>query len=84
MDPLSEEEKYKVALQVDHFIEQIERRSGITFNEVIGLVLWAREHKNMVGKVQFFASVSIIGMAISGMAYGLLEGIKHIFGGNVK
>jgi hypothetical protein len=84
MDNLSEEEKYRVALQVDHFIDLIEKRSGITFTEVISLVLWAREHKNVVGKLNFAASISIIGMAISAIAYGLLEGVKHIFGNGGK
>lgn len=84
MDNLTEEEKYKVALQVDHFIELIEKRSGITFSEVVSLVMWAREHRTMTGKMSFAASVAIIGMAVSGIAYGLLEGIKHIFGGGAK
>jgi hypothetical protein len=81
MDNLTEEEKYRVALQVDHFIELIEKRSGVTFNEVVSLVVWAREHKAMTGRIQFFASMSIIGMAITGLGYALLEGLKHVFGG---
>jgi hypothetical protein len=84
MEQLTEEEKYRVALQVDHFIEIVEKRSGVTFSEVVTLVLWAREHKAMVGKVQFYAGLSILGMALSGLAYGLLEGIKHVFSGGGK
>ena len=78
---LSEEERFRVALQVDHFIDLIERRSGITFHEVVSLVLWAREQKNFSGKVHFFASMSIITMVVSGIGYGLLEGLKRIFSG---
>lgn len=78
---LTDEERYRVAIQVDHFIDLIEKRSGITFHEIVSLVLWAREHKNLVGKMNFFASVSIIGMAVTAIGYGLLEGVKHIFTG---
>jgi hypothetical protein len=79
MDNLTEEEKYRVALQVEHFIEILEKRTGVTFTEVVSLVLWAREHKTVMGKASFFASISIIGTILTGLAYGLLEGLKHIF-----
>jgi len=80
-DRLSDEERYRVALQVDHFIEILERRTGITLQEVISLVVWAREHKGAIGKMNFFASVSIVGTVITGIAYAVLEGMRHLFSG---
>jgi hypothetical protein len=80
-DLLTDDEKLRVALQVDHFIEVVEKRTGISFAEVVGLVIWARERKQLHSRISLYAYISIVGLAVSGIAYGILEGLKHIFNG---
>lgn len=75
---LSDEEKYRVTLQVDHFIELLSKRYGIQPSEVVDAVQWVRNHKSIETKVQFGAVLSIISVVVGAALVALWEGLKHL------
>jgi hypothetical protein len=79
---LSEKEKAHVVLQVDHFIEILSRRYGIEPNEVVDAVRWVGSHKNIEGKIQMGATLSIIAVLVSAILLAMWEGITHMIRGN--
>ena len=76
---LSEEEKYRVAIQVDHFIEIIEKRSGMTFAEMMTLIQWVREHRLFVERMSTGTAWLLVTMVVSAVGYAVVEGMKRIF-----
>jgi hypothetical protein len=78
---LSEEEKYRVAIQVDYFIEVMEKRSGMTFSEMLSLVQWTRDHKSSVDRLGTGTAWALLAMVISALGYAVVEGLKRIFSG---
>lgn len=78
---LTEDEKYRVTLQVDHFIDLLSKRYGINPNEVIDAIQWVRDHKNIESKVQFGALISVISVIVGAALVALWEGVKHMLGG---
>jgi hypothetical protein len=84
MEPhhLSEEDKYKVTLQVDHFIELLSARYGIEPNEVIDAVKWVRERKKFTDSIQNASTIAFIGAMVSAILFALWQGIIHFVQGN--
>ena len=78
MEDLTEEEKYRVTLQVDHFIEILSKRYGINPHEVIEAVKWVKSHQSIESKVSFGAMVSVVGVIVGAVLMALWEGIKHM------
>jgi hypothetical protein len=78
---LSEEEKYRVTLQVDHFIDLLSKRYGIHPTEVIDAIQWVRDHKSIETKVQFGAMISVVSVLIGALLMALWEGVKHMVSG---
>jgi len=76
---LSEEEKYRVAIQVDRFIEIMEKRSGTTFSEVLSLLEWARERRNTTSKIRMGTLLAIVTAAISLAFFIIFDGLKYFF-----
>jgi hypothetical protein len=74
---LSDEEKYKVTLQVDHFIEILSQRYGIEPTEVIDAVKWVRERKKFSEAVQNATTISFLGVLISAFLFALWQGVVH-------
>lgn len=74
---LSEEEKYRVTLQVDHFIEILSKRYGIDPNEVVEAVTWVRERKQFSDRFQTGAIISMISVLVGAILLSMWEGIKH-------
>lgn len=79
---LTEEEKYRVTLQVDHFIDLLSKRYGIEPTEVIDAIQWVRDHKSIETKVQFGAVISIISVVVGAALMALWEGLKHLINDN--
>jgi hypothetical protein len=75
---LSEEEKYRVTLQVDHFIDLLSKRYGIHPNEVIDAIQWVRDHRSIESKLHFGALISVIGVITGAALMALWEGVKHL------
>ncbi len=78
---LSEEERIRVAIQVDHFIAVLETRYGISVNEATELLRWAKAQRERNQKLVQGGALSLIGLVITAIAISLVEGIRSWFGG---
>ena len=76
---LSEEERIRVAIQVDHFIAVLETRYGISVNEATELLRWAKAQRERNQKLLQGGSLSLIGLIITAVAISLVEGIRSWF-----
>jgi hypothetical protein len=79
---LSEEERIRVAIQVDHFIAVLETRYGISVNEATELLRWAKAQRERNQKLVQGGALSLIGLVITAIAISLVEGIRSWFGGH--
>ena len=77
--PLSDEERVKVAVQVDHFIHILEMRYGISVNEATELLRWAKAQRERNQKLLQGGSLSLIGLIITAVAISMVEGIRSWF-----
>jgi hypothetical protein len=78
---LSEEDRIRVAVQVDHFIAVLETRYGISVNEATELLRWAKAQRERNQKLVQGGALSLIGLVITAIAISLVEGIRSWFGG---
>jgi hypothetical protein len=78
---LTEEERMRVAIQVDHFIAVLETRYGISVNEATELLRWAKAQRERNQKLVQGGALSLIGLVITAIAISLVEGIRSWFGG---
>lgn len=74
---LTAEEKARVTLQVDHFIDILSRRYGIEPQEVIDTVKWVRDRKELSSRFQVGAVLSLMGVLLGGLVLAMWEGVKH-------
>jgi len=77
MDELTEEEKYRVTLQVDHFIDLLSKRYGIQPAEVVEAFKWVKNHQSIENKLSLGATFSVIGVLVGALMMALWEGIRH-------
>lgn len=75
---LSDDEKYRVTLQVDHFIEILSKRYGIDPNEVVEAVTWVRERKRFSDKFRTGTMLSILGVIVGAILLSIWEGFKQL------
>lgn len=76
---LSDEEKYRIQVQVDHFIHVLETRYGITAQEATELLRWARAQRDRNGKLAQGGALALIGLIVTALTMSMLEGIKEWF-----
>jgi len=81
---LSDDDKYRVTLQVDHFIEILSARYGIEPNEVIDAVKWVRDRKKFSESMERGAILSLIGAVVSAVLFALWQGVLHFFNSGHK
>jgi len=74
---LSDEERIKVQMQVDHFLTVIETRYGISVNEATELLRWARAQRERNAKLAQAGAISLIGLIVTALAMSVVEGVKH-------
>lgn len=74
--PISDEDRAKVALQVDAFIEILARRYGLQPNEVVDAVRWVQHHKEFVSSMKKGGLLSLFGVMVSAMLMTFWEGFK--------
>jgi hypothetical protein len=74
---LSDEERAKVQMQVDHFLTVIETRYGISVNEATELLRWARAQRDRNTKLAQAGAISLIGLIVTALAMSVVEGVKH-------
>lgn len=81
MNDLPEEERRKVAAQVEYFIELVGRRYDVRPDEVIEAVKWVRERRELAGKMKQTGIMSIIGLILSAVFMAVREGVKAMLAG---
>lgn len=81
MNDLPEEERRKVAAQVEYFIELVGRRYDVRPDEVIEAVKWVRERRELAGKMKQTGIMSIIGLILSAVSMAVWEGVKAMLAG---
>ena len=74
---LSDEERVKVQMQVDHFLTVIETRYGISVNEATDLLRWAKAQRDRNNKLAQAGAISLIGLIVTALAMSVVEGVKH-------
>lgn len=77
--PLDDEDRMRVAAQVDRFIEVLSARYGVQPGEIVEAVRWVREHRAYLDRVRNASTIALIGALVSASALALWEGIKAMF-----
>jgi hypothetical protein len=80
MHELTEDERKKVAAQVEAFVELITRRYDVKPEEVLEAVKWVRERKAFSERVKSTGLVSLIGLLITAISLAVWEGVKAMVG----
>lgn len=81
---LPEEEKIRVAAQVDYFIGVIMRRYGMRdedLPDVVSSLRWLKEHREFMHRVQQGGTLSILALLLSAMGAAIWQGVKTMLGG---
>lgn len=78
MQDLTEEERARVAAQVEFFMELVARKYDISPSEVVDAVKWVRERKEFADKVRAAGIVSLVGLLASAVALALWEGLRSM------
>lgn len=73
---LTPEERARVQMQVDHFIEILERRYGLEAADVVSAIRWVQDRKDRNDKLSNAGAIGLIGLIISSLAIGLMEAVK--------
>jgi hypothetical protein len=76
---LSEDEKYRVQIQVDHFLQIIETRYGISAQEASELLRWARSQRERNARLGQAGAFSLIGLVITALGISIAEGVREWF-----
>lgn len=71
----------RVAIQVDYFIAQVERRYGVSVNEMVETIKWAREHRSTMQQIGRAGVLTIVGIlitaALAAIWAGIIDTIQH-------
>lgn len=81
---LSEEQKVKVAAEVDYFMVIMLRRYGLNEDDIpqiIDSLRWLKEHREFMGRVQAGGTLSLVAMLVSALAAAAWQGVKTILAG---
>ena len=80
MHELTEDERKKVAAQVEAFVELITTRYDVRPEEVLEAVKWVREKKAFNDRVKSTGLVSLSGLLITAISLAVWEGVKAMVG----
>ena len=80
MHELTDDERRKVAAQVEAFVELITKRYDVRPEEVLEAVRWVREKKAFNDRVKATGLVSLIGLLITAIGLAVWEGVKAMVG----
>ena len=81
---LNDEEKASIASQGDFFLEVLQKRYGITPQEIIDVIRWAQERKAFAEKLKASSTLAFVGIIASAILMALWEGIKQLAVHGVK
>lgn len=76
MEHLTDEERARLGMQVDLFVDLLARRYGLQPTEVIDAVRWVQTHKEFVSRMKNGGFFGLIGVLISAALLALWEGVK--------
>ena len=77
---LSEEEKVRVAYQVDYFMDLIAKKYSINHDEVIEALRWVKERKDFSDKFKSTGLTTLLGVLVTAILFALWEGLKTLLG----
>jgi hypothetical protein len=75
---LSEEEKARVAAQVDYFLSLMAQRYDVKPSEMITLVQEMRERRAFYDRVKSTGLVSLVGLVATAIMLAIWEGLKSL------
>jgi hypothetical protein len=75
---LSEEERAKVVMQVDYFVDIMSKRYGIEPNEVVDVVKQVKQWQERNKRFSQAGYISLIGVIISAALLATWEGLKTL------
>jgi hypothetical protein len=75
---LTDEERLRVGVQVEHFIDILSRRYGIEPQEIVEAVRWVQRRQIASDKLKQSGIVSILGVVVAALALSIWEGIKAL------
>jgi hypothetical protein len=74
------ERRVEAELQVEAFLDMLQRRYGLKSEDVPAILddlRWVREHRHGINRVSWSVALGILAIAISGVAAAVWEGLKH-------
>jgi len=74
---LSDDERARAQMQVDHFIHALETRYGISAGEATELLRWARSQRDRNAKLAQAGAFSLIGLVVTALGISIVEGVKE-------
>lgn len=74
---MTDEERARAQIQVDHFIQVLETRYGISANEATELLRWARMQRERNAKLAQAGAFSLIGLVVTALGISIVEGVKE-------
>jgi hypothetical protein len=80
-DELTPQEVRHVVLQVDHFIDIMDKRYGVTPQDVVETVKWVQERRSFIARLQNGSFLTIVGMVLSALGYFVLKGFENLYRG---
>lgn len=78
---LSDEERARLGLQVDLFVDLLARRYGLQPAEVIDAVRWVQTHREFVSRIKNGGFLALFGVLISAAMLAVWEGVKQLVTG---
>ena len=73
---LPDEDRAKVALQVDMFIDILAKRYGLEPRDVVDAVRWVQDHKQFVSKMKHGGMMTLLGITVTSVVLAAWEGAK--------
>ncbi len=84
-ESLSDEEKLRVAAQVDHFMTVLLNRYGLQQQDVpkiLDSLRWLQEHKAFIERIKSGGALSLVSILIMALASAVWQGVKAFLVGD--
>lgn len=73
---MSDDERQRLNVQVDHFIDLLAKRYGLSPSDVVDAVQWVKAKKEMSARIKMSGAFSIIGIVVGALLLALWEGFR--------
>jgi hypothetical protein len=78
VEQMTNEDRLRIAMQVEAFVELLSKRYNLTPEEVADAVRWVRARREMHARVKSTSIVSLIGIVAGATLVALWEGVKSL------